>query len=77
MPGGLAEHSPHAILANVTGARKGVLFDGWLDDRYVRTLFDALERESPCDQARDGSRDQDADVCGKTKRRGRGPVDRA
>ncbi len=44
---GLAEHSPHAILANVTGARKGVLFDGWLDDRYVRTLFDALEREEP------------------------------
>ena len=24
-----------------------MLFDGWLDDRYVRTLFDALEREEP------------------------------
>ena len=42
---GLEERSPHAILANVTGARKGLLFDAWLDDRYARTLFDALERE--------------------------------
>ena len=41
----LEERAPHAILANVTGARKGLLFDAWLDDRYARTLLDALERE--------------------------------
>ena len=29
----------------MTGARKGVLFDAWLDDRFARTLLDALERE--------------------------------
>jgi maltose alpha-D-glucosyltransferase / alpha-amylase len=42
---GLEERSPQAILAHVTGARKGLLFDAWLDDRYARTLLDALERE--------------------------------
>ena len=42
---GLEDRSPHAILAHVTGARKGLLFDAWLDDRYARTLLDALERE--------------------------------
>ena len=41
----LIDRSPHAILATITGARKGVLFDAWLDDRYGRTLLDALERE--------------------------------
>jgi maltose alpha-D-glucosyltransferase/alpha-amylase len=42
---GLEERAPQAILAHVTGARKGLLFDAWLDDRYARTLLDALERE--------------------------------
>jgi len=42
---GLIEQSPHAVLASITGARKAVLFDAWLDDRYARTLLDALERE--------------------------------
>ena len=32
------------MLARVTGARKGVLFDAWLDDRFARTLLEALER---------------------------------
>ena len=41
---GLQERAGHAILANITGARKGVLFDGWLDDNFARTLLDALER---------------------------------
>jgi maltose alpha-D-glucosyltransferase/alpha-amylase len=44
---GLEERAPHAILANVTGARKGVLFDAWLDDRFAQTLlaaFDAQEQ---------------------------------
>ncbi len=40
----LIEQSPHAILANVTGARKGVLFDAWLDDTYARTVLDVLDR---------------------------------
>ena len=31
-------------LARVTGARKGVLFDAWLDDRFARALLEALER---------------------------------
>jgi maltose alpha-D-glucosyltransferase/alpha-amylase len=42
---GLEERSPHVILANLTGARKGVVFDAWVDDRFGRTLLDAIERE--------------------------------
>jgi maltose alpha-D-glucosyltransferase/alpha-amylase len=42
---GVAERSPHAILATVTGARKGVLFDASLDDRFALTLLDALGRQ--------------------------------
>jgi maltose alpha-D-glucosyltransferase / alpha-amylase len=38
------ERHPHAVLANITGARKGVLFDAWLDDRFARTVLDAFER---------------------------------
>jgi maltose alpha-D-glucosyltransferase/alpha-amylase len=36
------ERAPHAILATVTGARKGVIFDAWLDDHFASTLLDAL-----------------------------------
>ena len=42
---GLVEHAAHAVLANVTGARKGVLFDAWLDDTYARTLLTMVERQ--------------------------------
>nr|MBA2304494.1 putative maltokinase [Acidobacteriota bacterium] len=42
---GLQERAGHAILANITGARKGVLFDGWLDDRFARTLLEALDTQ--------------------------------
>jgi maltose alpha-D-glucosyltransferase/alpha-amylase len=42
---GLEDRAPHVILANVTGARKGVLFDAWVDDRFGRTLLDAVERQ--------------------------------
>jgi len=38
------EKWPNAILARVTGARKGVLFDAWLDDRFARTLLEVLDR---------------------------------
>jgi maltose alpha-D-glucosyltransferase / alpha-amylase len=41
----LRERAGHAILANITGARKGVLFDAWLDDRFARTLLDGIERD--------------------------------
>ena len=34
---GLEERAPHAVLATITGARKGLLFDAWLDDRFART----------------------------------------
>ena len=37
------ERHAHAVLANITGARKGVLFDGWLDDRFARILLEAAE----------------------------------
>ena len=39
----LADRAPHAVLANITGARKGVLFDAWVDDRFARTLLEAIE----------------------------------
>ena len=42
---GLEERAPQALLANVTGARKGVLFDAWVDDRFARTLLAAIERQ--------------------------------
>jgi maltose alpha-D-glucosyltransferase/alpha-amylase len=42
---GIEERAPHAILANVTGARKGVLFDAWIDDRFARVVLDAAERQ--------------------------------
>jgi maltose alpha-D-glucosyltransferase / alpha-amylase len=41
----LQERAPNAILANITGARKGVLFDAWQDDRFARTLLDAVTHE--------------------------------
>ena len=34
---------PHAVLARVTGARKGILFDGWLDDRFGTALLEAVQ----------------------------------
>ena len=39
---GLDERVPHAVLATVTGARKGVIFDAWLDDRVAHTLLECL-----------------------------------
>ena len=39
---GLEERAPQAVLATVTGARKGVLFDAWLDDRFALTLLECL-----------------------------------
>jgi maltose alpha-D-glucosyltransferase/alpha-amylase len=42
---GLDHRAPHAILANITGARKGVLFDAAYDDRFAQTLLEGIERE--------------------------------
>ena len=42
---GLQERAGHVVLATITGARKGVLFDGWLDDRFARTLLEAIEKQ--------------------------------
>jgi maltose alpha-D-glucosyltransferase/alpha-amylase len=42
---GLDERSPHVVLANITGARKGLLFDAWLDDRFARTVLEAIQRQ--------------------------------
>jgi len=40
----IEERSPHAVLARVTGARKGVLFDGWLDNGFARALLESVEQ---------------------------------
>ncbi len=42
---GLEERAPSSVLASITGARKGILFDGWLDDRFARTLLEAVSVE--------------------------------
>jgi maltose alpha-D-glucosyltransferase/alpha-amylase len=44
---GVIERAPHAVLAHVTGARKGVLFDAWLDERFAKALLFNIEREAP------------------------------
>ena len=41
--GSLEERQPHGVLARVTGARKGVLFDATLDNRFAHVLLEALE----------------------------------
>jgi maltose alpha-D-glucosyltransferase/alpha-amylase len=42
---GVEERSPNAVLARVTGARKGVLFDAALDGRFASVLLEGLERQ--------------------------------
>ena len=42
---GLEDRAPHAVLATVTGARKGVIFDAWLDDRFALTMLETLGRQ--------------------------------
>jgi maltose alpha-D-glucosyltransferase / alpha-amylase len=42
---GMIEPPAQGVLAGITGARKGVLFDGWLDDGFDRTLLEALDHE--------------------------------
>ena len=42
-----ASRSGHrnAVLARVTGARKGVLFDAWLDNGFGRALMETFEQQ--------------------------------
>jgi maltose alpha-D-glucosyltransferase / alpha-amylase len=40
----LVERTPQAVLAHITGARKGILFDAALDDRFARSLLESIER---------------------------------
>jgi maltose alpha-D-glucosyltransferase/alpha-amylase len=40
----IEERWPHAVLARVTGARKGVLFDGWLDNGFARAMLESVEQ---------------------------------
>jgi maltose alpha-D-glucosyltransferase/alpha-amylase len=42
----IQERVPHAVLARVTGARKGILFDGWHDDRFAEVLLDIVSTGS-------------------------------
>ncbi|MGH9372682.1 MAG: putative maltokinase, partial [Vicinamibacterales bacterium] len=51
---GVEERSAHAVLARVTGARKGVLFDAWIDDRFARTLLEAIEQNEAVRTRRGG-----------------------
>jgi maltose alpha-D-glucosyltransferase/alpha-amylase len=43
--GPIEDRAPHAILATVTGARRGILFDASFDDRFARTLLETIERQ--------------------------------
>jgi maltose alpha-D-glucosyltransferase/alpha-amylase len=40
----LEERAPAAVLARVTGARKGVLFDAAFDNRFAQVLLEIMER---------------------------------
>jgi hypothetical protein len=39
----VVERVPQAVLATVTGARRGVLFDAWHDDRFAELLLNAVD----------------------------------
>ncbi len=39
----VVERMPQAVLATVTGARKGVMFDAWHDDRFAELLLQAVD----------------------------------
>ncbi len=36
------ERVPHAVLARITGARKGIVFDGWHDDRFAEAQLESV-----------------------------------
>ena len=68
---GLEERAPYSVLANITGARKGILFDGLLDDRFARTLLEALATDEQTVTKRGSIRAVKTDAFGSL----RGPVE--
>jgi maltose alpha-D-glucosyltransferase / alpha-amylase len=54
----IEDRSPQAVLARITGARKGVLFDAWLDDGFARALLEAIERQEELRTRRGGVKAQ-------------------
>ena len=42
------------VLARITGARKGVLFDAWLDTSFARAMLEAIEQTEEILPARNG-----------------------
>jgi maltose alpha-D-glucosyltransferase/alpha-amylase len=39
------ERAAHAIVANITGARKGILFDAVMDDGFAQTILDEIAQQ--------------------------------
>ena len=70
---GIEERSPHAVLARVTGARKGVLFDAWLDNGFGRVLLEAFEQQQDIRSRRGTLRAVQTSAFARL--RGEGPLD--
>jgi maltose alpha-D-glucosyltransferase/alpha-amylase len=68
---GIEERSPNSIVASITGARKGILFDAWVDDGFAGTLLDALSAEEQTVTKRGSVRAVVTDAFGEL----RGPAD--
>jgi maltose alpha-D-glucosyltransferase/alpha-amylase len=66
------ERSGHAVLARLTGARKGVLFDAALDTRFAEVLLDAMDRQEETTMRRGRVRAQQTSAY--RGHRGEGPL---
>jgi maltose alpha-D-glucosyltransferase/alpha-amylase len=62
--------SPHAVLARVTGAKKGVLFDASLDPRFAEVILEALDRQEETAMRRGRIRAQQTSVFGTYRGQG-------
>jgi maltose alpha-D-glucosyltransferase/alpha-amylase len=58
----IEERSPHAVLARLTGARKGVLFDASLDARFADVLLETMDRQEETTMRRGRVRAQQTSV---------------
>jgi maltose alpha-D-glucosyltransferase/alpha-amylase len=70
---GVEERSGNAVLARVTGARKGVLFDAWLDNDFGRALLEMFEKRQDV-RSRRGAL-VPVRTSGFARARGDGPLD--
>jgi len=70
---GVEERSRNAVLARVTGARKGVLFDAWLDNGFGRALLEMFEKHQDV-RSRRGAL-VPVRTSGFARARGDGPLD--